>query len=53
MPVGCFLFYALWNLTLRALVRAPTYLTPFGRGVVDFYVSRGVKIDNVTFGNGT
>ena len=42
-----------WNLTLRAPVTAPTYLTPFGRGVVDFYVSRGVKIDNVTFGNGT
>ena len=32
---------------------APTYLTPFGRSVVDFFVSRGVHIDNVTCGNGT
>ena len=42
-----------WNLTLRAPVTAPTYLTTFGRSVVDFFVSRGVHIDNVTCGNGT
>ena len=42
-----------WNLTLRAPLTAPTYLTPFGRSVVDFFVSRGVHIDNVTCGNGT
>ena len=42
-----------WNLTLRAPVTAPTYLSPFGRSVVDFFVSRGVHIDNVTCGNGT
>ena len=40
------------NLTLRAPVTAPIYLTLFGRSVVDFFVSRGVHIDNVTCGNG-
>ena len=42
-----------WNLTLRAPVTAPTYLTPFGRSVVGFFVSRGAQIDHFTCGNGT
>ena len=42
-----------WNLTLKAPTGAPTYLTPYGRSVVDFFVSRAVHIDNVTCGNGT
>ena len=31
-----------WNLTLRAAVTAPTYLTPFSRSAADFYLSSGV-----------
>ena len=42
-----------WNLSLRAPVAEPTFLTPNGRSVVDFFVSRGVQIYNVTCGNGT
>ena len=42
-----------WNLSLRAPVAEPTFLTPNGRSVVDFFVSRGVRIDNVTCVNGT
>ena len=41
------------NLTVRALVTAPTHIAPFGRSVVDFFMSRGVQIDKVTCGNGT
>ena len=41
-----------WNLSLRAPVTEPTFLTPNGRSVVDFFVSRGVQIYNVTCGNG-
>ena len=42
-----------WNLTLRAPVTAPTYLTPFDLSVVEFFVSRGVQINNFNCGNGT
>ena len=42
-----------WNLTRRAPVTAPTFLTPYGRSVVDFFVSRDVKIDDVGCGYGT
>ena len=42
-----------WNLSLRAPVTESTFLTPNGRSVVDFFVSRGVQIYNVTCGNGT
>ena len=41
-----------WKLSLRAPVAEHTFLTPNGRSVVDFFVSRGVPIDNVTCGNG-
>ena len=37
-----------WNLSLRAPVTEPTFLTPNGRSVVDFFVSRSVQIYNVT-----
>ena len=42
-----------WNLSLRGPVAEPTFLTPNGRSVVDFFESRGVQIYNVTCGNGT
>ena len=40
-----------WNLSLMAPVTEPTFLTPNGRSVVDFFVSRGVQIYNVACGN--
>ena len=41
------------NLSLRAPLTEPTFLTPNGRSVVDFFVFRGVQVYNVTCGNGT
>ena len=40
-------------ISLRAPVAEPTFLTPNGRSVVDFFVSRGVRIYNVTCENRT